>query len=293
MLPSIFRYCCFACVYMIFISSCDSESKTKKYKIGFSQCGDADKWRKAMLTEMNRELSFNPELELIYKQADDNSEKQVEQVKELLAEGIDLLIISPNEAQPLTPIVEEVFNKGIPVIVVDRKIASSLYTNYIGADNYQIGKMAGEYVAALLNKKGNIVEVTGLPASSPAIERERGFQDGIKPFPDLKIIEKLNGAWVKPNAKQAVTGINDQLLHTDLIFAHNDVMALGSYEAVKNAGNNDVKIIGVDALSGSGAGMEFISDKILTASLLYPTGGSESIRNAVKKCNHRSLPKQS
>lgn len=277
---------------MIFISSCDSESKTKKYKIGFSQCGDADKWRKAMLTEMNRELSFNPELELIYKQADDNSQKQVEQVKELLAENIDLLIISPNEAQPLTPIVEEVFNKGIPVIVVDRKITSSLYTNYIGADNYQIGKMAAEYVASLLNKKGNIVEVTGLPASSPAIERERGFQDGIQPFPDLKIIQKLNGGWVKPNAKEAVTRINEQLLHTDLIFAHNDVMALGSYEAAKSAGNNEVKIIGVDALPGSGAGMEFISDKILTASLLYPTGGTESIRNAVKILNRQPLPSQ-
>lgn len=287
----IFRYC-FFCVCIIFIPSCDSESKTKKYKIGFSQCGDADMWRTAMLTEMNRELSFNPELELIYKQANDNSSKQVEQVKELLAENIDLLIISPNEAQPLTPIVEEVFNKGIPVIVVDRKTASSLYTNYIGADNYQIGKMAAEYVASLLHKKGNIVEVTGLPASSPAIERERGFQDGIRPFQDLKIIQKLNGGWVKPNAKQAVASINEQLLHTDLIFAHNDVMALGAYEAAKNAGNEQVKIIGVDALPGSGAGMEFISDKILTASLLYPTGGAESIRNAVKILNRQPLPKQ-
>jgi len=285
----IFR-CFLICVGIISIQSCDGERKTKKYKIGFSQCGDADKWRKAMLNEMNRELSFNPELELIYKQADDNSQKQVKQVKELLTENIDLLIISPNEAEPLTPIVEEVFKKGIPVIVVDRKIASSLYTNYIGADNYQIGKMAGGYVASLLNKKGNIIEVTGLPASSPAIERERGFQDGISPFPDLKIIRKLNGAWMKPNANQAVAAINEQLLHTDLIFAHNDVMAFGSYEAAKNAGNSKLKIIGVDALPG--AGMEFISDKILTASLLYPTGGVESIRNAVKILSNQPIAKQ-
>ncbi|HQW13940.1 MAG TPA: substrate-binding domain-containing protein [Niabella sp.] len=276
---------------MFLLQSCTNESRSPKYRIGFSQCGDADKWRKSMLTEMNRELTFFPELELIYKQADDNSSKQVKQVKELLAENIDLLIISPNEAQPLTPIVEEVFNKGIPVIVVDRKIASTLYTNYIGADNYQIGKMAGEYVASLLKQKGNIIEVTGLPASSPAIDRERGFRDGIKPFPDLKIIQKLNGGWVKPKAKQAIAGQNEQLLRTDLIFAQNDVMALGAYEAAKNAGNDQVKIIGVDALPGSGAGMEFISDKILTASLLYPTGGAESIRNALKILNHQSLPK--
>ncbi len=264
----------------------------KKYKIGFSQCGEADKWRKAMLAEMTRELSFHPELELIYKQADDNSLKQVEQVKELLSEAIDILIISPNEAQPLTPIVEEAFNKGIPVIVVDRKIASTLYTNYIGADNYQIGKMAGEYVASLLNKKGNIIEVTGLPASSPAIERERGFADGIGPYPDLKIIKKVNGEWTKPKASLTVKQLNNDLQRADLIFAHNDVMALGSHEAAKNGGNEHAKIIGVDALSGSGAGMEFVSEKILTASLLYPTGGTECIRNAVKILNHESLPKQ-
>jgi signal transduction histidine kinase/AraC-like DNA-binding protein len=243
-----------------------------------------------MLTDMNRELAFHPELELLYKQADDNSLKQIEQVKELLAENIDLLIISPNEAQPLTPIVEQVFNKGIPVIVVDRKIASSLYTNYIGADNYQIGKMAAEYAASLLNKKGNIVEVTGLPASSPAIERKRGFLDGIKPSGELKIIRTLNGAWVKPAAKEAVSGLDENLLHADLIFAHNDVMALGAYEAAQNAGNTQVKIIGVDALPG--AGMEFVADKILTASLLYPTGGAESIRNAVKILNNQPIGKQ-
>jgi len=289
------KFTLLACCYLIvsFLQSCDIKKPVKKYKIGFSQCGEADKWRKAMLAEMNRELSFNPELELIYKHAADNSLKQVEQVKELLAENIDLLIISPNEAQPLTPIVEEVFNKGIPVIIVDRKIASTLYTNYIGADNYQIGKMAGEYAASLLkNKRGNIVEVTGLPASSPAIEREKGFADGINPYPNLKIIKKANGEWTKPKAQLAVEKINDELQQADLIFAHNDVMALGSYEAAKNGGNKHVKIIGVDALPGSGAGMEFVSEKILTASLLYPTGGAECIRNAVKILNHQSLNKQ-
>jgi signal transduction histidine kinase/DNA-binding response OmpR family regulator/ABC-type xylose transport system substrate-binding protein len=280
-------------VIFAMLQSCIIDRKSpKKYRIGFSQCGEADKWRKSMLTDMNLELAFHPELELLYRQADNSSKRQVEQVKELLSEDIDLLIISPNEAQPLTPVVEEVFNKGIPVIVVDRKTASSLYTNYIGADNYEIGKMAGEYVASLLNKKGNIIEVTGLPASSPAIERERGFLDGIKPFPDLKIIETLNGAWIKSNAQQAVESIQPQLHRTDLIFAHNDVMALGSYEATTSAGISGVKIIGVDALPGLGAGMEFINDKILTASLLYPTGGAESIRNAIKILNNQPLEKQ-
>src|SRR5688572_9628034 len=95
-LPGIFGLSLF-----IVVQSCSNGTAEKRYKIGFSQCGDADKWRKSMLTDMNRELAFHPELKLLYKQADDNSQKQVEQVKELLSEGIDLLIISPNEAEPL------------------------------------------------------------------------------------------------------------------------------------------------------------------------------------------------
>jgi signal transduction histidine kinase/CheY-like chemotaxis protein/AraC-like DNA-binding protein/ABC-type xylose transport system substrate-binding protein len=272
--------------------SCNSNNNQKKFRIGFSQCGDADFWRKSMLGEMKRELAFHPEMELIYKQADDNSPKQVGQVKELLNDKIDLLIISPNEAKPLTPVVEEVFNKGIPVIVVDRKIASSLYSNYIGADNYQLGKMAGEYVGSLLHGKGNIIEVAGLPESSPAIERDRGFRDGIQPFNSLKLIQRVNGNWIKPKAQAEVASLKDKLPETNLIFAHNDVMALGAYQACKDAGVDNVKIIGVDALPGKGAGMEFVEDKILTASLLYPTGGAEAIRNAAKILNGQSLGKE-
>lgn len=272
--------------------SCNTKNAGRKFRIGFSQCGDADAWRKSMLAEMNRELAFHPELELVYRQADNNSQLQEKQVKELLDEKIDLLIISPNEAKPLTSIVEEAFNKGIPVVVVDRKIASSLYTNYLGADNYQIGKMAGEYAAALLHGKGNIIEVLGLPTSSPAIERERGFEDGIRSFDGLKIIKKVNGNWVKDQAKSQLEQIGPDLLKTDLIFAHNDVMGLGASEAATAKGNTSVRIIGADALPGAGSGMEFVSDKILTASLLYPTGGAEAIRNALKILHQQPIEKE-
>lgn len=243
-----------------------------------------------MLGEMKRELAFYPEMELIYKQADDNSQKQVQQVRELLKEKIDLLIISPNEAQPLTPVVEEAFNSGIPVIVVDRKIASSLYSNYIGADNYQLGKMAGDYVASLLQGTGNIIEVTGLPASSPAIDRDRGFRDALNMFKQIHLISKVPGDWIKPKAEKEISAIKHVLPTADLIFAHNDVMAQGTYEACKTNGVNNIKIIGVDALPGMG--MELVSNKILTASMLYPTGGAEAIRNAIKILNGQSLGKE-
>ncbi|SIO36900.1 substrate-binding domain-containing protein [Chitinophaga niabensis] len=273
-------------------AGCRPTPAPRHFRIGFSQCGDADHWRKSMLAEMQRELSFHPGMELIYKQADDNSDVQVKQVKELLAEGIDLLIISPNEASPLTPVVEEVYNKGIPVIVVDRKIASTKYTNYIGADNYEIGKIAGEYVAGLLKGKGNVIEVVGLPASSPAIERRRGFQDGLSRYPGVQILAQVHGDWVKQKSEAALNKISASLPLADLIFAHNDVMALGAREACLKAGVQHTRIIGVDALSGKGGGLEMVSGGLLTASLLYPTGGTEAIRNALHILQHQSLPKE-
>ncbi|QEH42628.1 substrate-binding domain-containing protein [Chitinophaga sp. XS-30] len=275
-----------------FAAGCGQPAKIRHFRIGFSQCGDADHWRKSMLAEMQRELSFHPDIELIYKQADDNSQLQIRQVKELLAEGIDLLIISPNEASPLTPVVEEVYNQGIPVIVVDRKIASTSYTNYIGADNYEIGRIAGEYVAALLKGKGKVIEVIGLPASSPAIERKRGFSDGISRHPGIRLLEQVHGDWVMQKSESALGNTGNLLREADLVFAHNDVMALGARHAAIRAGAHDMKIIGVDALPGKGAGLEMVSGKQLNASLLYPTGGTEAIRNAISIMNKALLPKE-
>lgn len=287
---------CRTLAILIFITGlmagCSPSPAPRHFRIGFSQCGEADHWRKSMLAEMQRELSFHPGIELIYKQADDSSQLQVQQVKELLAEGIDLLIISPNEASPLTPVVEEVYNKGIPVIVVDRKIASTSYTNYIGADNYEIGRIAGEYVAALLKGKGNVIEVVGLPASSPAIERKRGFHDGISKHPGIHLLHQVHGDWVRQKSESALSTISSALPAADLIFAHNDVMALGARNACIKAGAANTKIIGVDALPGKGAGLEMVSDKVLNASLLYPTGGTEAIRNAISILNHTPLPKE-
>ncbi len=174
-------------IVFIALGGCHFDDSPKKFSIGFSQCVESDAWRKTMLSEMKRELSFNDDVAFFYLEADGNSEKQIGQVKELLSKGIDLLIISPNEAEPLTPIVEETFERGIPVIVVDRKIVSPSYTAYVGADNYQIGKMAGDYAASILQGKGSILEVTGLPKSTPAIERDRGFVDAIQQYPLLTI----------------------------------------------------------------------------------------------------------
>lgn len=260
---------------------CGELQKKSKYKIGFSQCIGSDQWRITMLKEMRRELSFNPEADFFYEDADGNSEKQIEQVKSLLAKGIDLLIISPNEAQPLTPIVEAAYEKGIPVIVIDRKIASSKYTAYVGADNYEIGTIAGHYLASKLHQKGNVIEVLGLPRSSPAMERERGFADALAKYPAVKIMHQYYGNWLKQDAQQQVATHFDSFAKVDAVFAHNDQMTFGIHQELKKRGLAHLpKLVGVDALAGKNNGLDFVSTKIFDASILYPTGGKEAIRTA-------------
>ena len=270
--------------------ACNKEQKPQKYIIGFSQCVESDAWRKTMLEEMKRELSFHPNVTFLYKDADGNSEKQINQVKELRSEGIDLLIISPNEATPLTPVVEETFIKGIPVVVVDRKISTTSYTAYVGGDNYNIGKMGGEYAINLLKGKGHILEVTGLPKSTPAIERDRGFMEAIKNHPSI-YIEKVNGEWYKDVARERLETIAGQK-PVDLIFAQNDMMASAAYEVYHRKGLPAPKIIGVDGLPCKGCGMQFVNDRIITATMLYPTGGQEAIQVAMQVLNKEHFQRE-
>jgi signal transduction histidine kinase/DNA-binding response OmpR family regulator/ABC-type xylose transport system substrate-binding protein len=274
----------FTLIYIgIIFQGCSSKKKSPEYLIGFSQCTGADLWRKTMSTEMKMELSLHPGAKLIYTDADGSSATQVEQVKWMLKQNIDLLIISPNEAQPLTPVVELAYNKGIPVIVIDRKTASNAYTAYVGADNFQIGKTAGAYVGGALHGKGNIIEIMGLPGSSPAIERQRGFSEGLKQFPGINIKHQLYGDWLKPNAEQQLKSLKTSFNDIDAIFAHNDVMASGAREVIKQLNlPRPVKVFGIDALPGEGGGLQLVSDKVLDASLLYPTGGKEAISTAFK-----------
>ncbi|MCU7548685.1 substrate-binding domain-containing protein [Chitinophagaceae bacterium LB-8] len=280
-------------ILILFFTACTTKKKQEQFTIAFSQCVESDLWRKTMLEEMKRELSFHPNVTFLYKQADGNSQKQITQVKELLSKNIDLLIISPNEADPLTPIVEETYKQNIPVIVVDRKISTPLYSAYVGGDNYEVGKMAGQYAAQLLNGQGNIIEVTGLPKSSPAIERHNGFVDALKNYPSVKIVKQVNGEWLKEKAQSKLAAIPGQYPGVNLFFAQNDRMALGTYEVFKAKGMaTKPKIIGVDGLPGKGAGLDLVSGKVITATMLYPTGGEEAIRTALKILNKEKFEKQ-
>lgn len=252
----------------------------EKYKIGFSQCTSADMWRATMHREMTIELAFYPELELIIKDAGDNNEQQIKDIKQFMVEGIDLLIVSPNESDPVTPIVEQVYNLGIPVIVIDRKISSEAYTAYIGADNYLIGEEAGKYAVKLLNGKGEIFEIGGLPGSSPAINRHKGFMESISNYPEIKIIASESGKWNYSHSKVKMQEFLERATSFDLVFAHNDVMAKAAFEIASEHGKSDKFFLGIDGLYGAEGGIQYVIDGKLDATFLYPTGGEEAIQLA-------------
>lgn len=275
------------------LSSCHERSQDKQYVIGFSQCTAGDAWRKAMHEEMKRELSFHPNLELIIKDAKNSNDKQVGHIQEFIDQGVDLLIVSPNEAEPITPVVEKAFEKGIPVIVVDRRTSSSLYTAYVGANNYEIGKLAGDYVAKLLNGEGRIIEVWGLKGSSPAVDRHNGFKDALANYRAIKTITSVNGEWEKEVAKIRFSESYEEKDSIDLVFAHNDVMALGAYEYLRSIDKQrDLKFIGIDGLGGLNGGLQFVDDGILDATFLYPTGGAEVVRLANRILHHEPYEKE-
>ncbi|MEO3405589.1 substrate-binding domain-containing protein [Mucilaginibacter sp. CAU 1740] len=273
--------------------ACKHDKIKSTYTIGFSQCVGSDLWRRTMLEEMKTELSLHPGATFIYTDAQNSSAKQIAQVRNMLRQGIDLLVISPNEAQPLTPVVEEAYNKGIPVIIIDRKTSSPLYTAYVGADNYELGKMAGEYIGSTIKGPVSILEVMGLPGSSPAIERDRGFNDGIRKFSNIHVISKVYGDWLKPNAEKQLYRIKDKLPLVNAVFAHNDVMASGVRDIFSQLNiGHQVKIVGVDALPGTGGGLGMVSDKIIDASVLYPTGGKEAMSTAFRILNKEPFSRE-
>ncbi|MCB0564002.1 MAG: substrate-binding domain-containing protein [Phaeodactylibacter sp.] len=279
----------------LFFSGCKGPlEEQKQFLIGFSQCTSGDAWRKAMEESMERELLLHPGLRIKIKDAKGNSELQVQQIGELIEEGIDLLIVSPNESDPITPAVEKIFTDGIPVIVIDRRTSSELYSAYVGADNYQIGKIAGKYAINLLKGKGRVLEIWGLKGSSPARDRHRGFRDALRGYPDVIVADSVHGQWLKEVAEQEVRQfLEEGAPKIDMVFAHNDVMALGAYKIFKEKGiGQDVRFLGVDGLAGSTGGVQFVAKGILDATFLYPTGGEEAIRIAGKILRKEAYEKE-
>ncbi|MDQ2720630.1 MAG: substrate-binding domain-containing protein [Bacteroidota bacterium] len=245
-----------------------------------------------MLSEMTRELSFHDNVKFIYKEAKANSQKQIEQIKELVNEKIDLLIVSPNEVKPLSPIIEKVYRSGVPVVVVDRRTGTKDYTAFVGASNFEVGQNAGRYAEHLLNGKGNVMEVTGIPDASPVIDRHNGFIDIISHYPAIHYVNKIENyiSGAKENPVYKYLKKQDSI---DLIYAQNDFMAYDVYKICKQLGlDNKIKIIGIDGLPLEGAGLDMVANKYISATVLYPTGGQEAMLTAFNILENKPYRKE-
>jgi len=253
-----------------------------EYLIGMSQANNAEPYRERMNDDIRNAAADVPQLEVAFADAAQDNAKQVSDVENFLTQQIDLLIISPNEAAPLTGVVKRVHDQGIPVIVLDRKVEGDAYTTFIGADNEEIGEQAGRYVAEeLLPDGGNIVELKGLPGSTPAQERANGFRTGIEGNPDIEIIAEGVGDWLREKGQQQFEAILQAEPDIDVVYSHNDPMAEGAYLAAEAAGRADeFEIIGIDALPIPAGGIKAVQEGRLTATFTYPTGGAEAIEAA-------------
>lgn len=262
------------------------------FRIGVAQCSD-DSWRHKMNDEILREAMFYDGVAVEIRSAGDDNRKQAEDVRYFMDKGVDLLIISANEAAPMTPVVEEAYQKGIPVILIDRKILSDKYTAYIGADNYEIGRAVGNYIASSLQGKGNVVELTGLGGATPAMERHQGFMAAISNFPDIKLIDKADAAWESGPAEVEMDNMLCRHPKIDAVYAHNDRIAPGAYRAAKKVGREkEMLFVGIDALPGKGNGLELVLDSVLNATFIYPTNGDKVMQLAMNILEKKPYPRE-
>jgi ribose transport system substrate-binding protein len=268
----------------------NSTSPPKQFVIGMSQCNLGEPWRVQMNADIAAAAAKHPELKVIFKDAQNDTLQQRAQVEEFVSAKVNLLIISPKEAQPLTEPVAHALDAGIPVIVLDRKLLGDKYTCFIGADNKQIGKAAGQWIAKTLGGKGNVVELMGLQTSTPGQDRHVGFLEGIAGT-DIKIIFSADMQWLEPKARSEMESALARFDKIDLVYAHNDDGAHGAYLAAKAAGRDQqIKFVGIDALPQEG--VAYVQQGILDATFQYPTGGAEAIDTALKILHGETVPKE-
>lgn len=275
-----FIYTLFIYVLVVMFAACTE--KPKKFVIGVSQCSE-DIWRDKLNDELKMGEYLNDSIIVKLASSNDDNVLQNKQVNQFVDEGVDLIIVSPNQLSAISKAVERAYDKGIPVILYDRKTNSDKYTAFIGCDNYMIGKSMGSFIAHQLKGKGRIVEISGLEGSSPAMERHRGFMDAIKPYPGIQVVASEGGDWKEESAIKAMKSILQTTQDFDYVYAHNDRLAWGAYVAARQMGlEHKYKYTGVDGMATEGGGLELVRDGVFEASYLYPTNGDEVLALAMK-----------
>lgn len=267
-------------IFTLLFSAC-SDNNVKKYVIGVSQCSE-DIWRDKLNNELVMSTYQHDNVTLKFASANDNDRLQKQQIEQFIKEGVNLLIVSPNQIHTISSVIDKAYDAGIPVILFDRKTDSKKYTAFIGADNYEAGHEIGYFIGQQLDGKGNIAEICGLQASSPAIERNRGFMDALKDYSGIKVIARKHGDWVKESGVMAMDSVLSQTKEPiQYVFAQNDRMALGALQSIKKHKIKGIRIVGIDALPVPGGGMENVRDGNLEASYIYPTRGDSVMQLAL------------
>ena len=255
----------------------------KRRVIGMSQCNLGEPWRQQMNADIRKAAAAHPGLEVVFKDAQNDSLVQRSHVEELVAQKVDLIVISPREAAALTKPVAQAFDAGIPVIVLDRAVLGDRFTCFIGADNRQIGRAAGEWIRQTLGGKGRIVELEGLMTSTPGQDRHTGFREGLDAGqnPGLEVVFEADMQWLEPNARREMESALARFPRIDLVYAHNDPGAHGAWLAARAAGRGkEMRFVGIDALAHEG--LRYVRQGVLDATFEYPTGGKEAIATALR-----------
>ena len=264
---------------MTLVTGCH-ESK-KKFVIGISQCSE-DIWREKQNAEMRMAAYFHDNVELRFAAAFDSDARQVQQIDSLVATGIDLLIVAPNQVATISPAIDRAYDHGLPVIVFERKTNSQKYSAFISADNYEMGRTMGEHIAQQLSGHGRVLEVMGLRGSSPAIDRHKGFTDALSNYPGIQLLSTLQGDWTEESGYEAVKQfLTTSAANVDFVFAQNDRMAMGARRAMKETLTTLPRFCGIDGLPGKDGGIQLVQDSILDATYIYPTHGDQLLQTAV------------
>lgn len=273
-------------------SSCNSSDKDKrKILIGFSQSVGNDLWRVSMNHAMEVEASLHPNVNLTIYNAHHQAKRQIQDIEKFIDSKVDVIIISPFESDSIVPIIEKAKAKGIPVILIDRKANTTNYNSYLGADNIEVGRLAGKYVAASSKGNATVVEINGDYTTSPGIERSEGFKQIVSNYPGIQVhtVSSVDYEYPKPDFIQLL----DSLQTIDYVFCYNDVIAYNAWKLASSKGlGNKIKFIGVDGLNGPFGGIQLVKEGVLSATVLYPTGGSEAIKLAMKIVNNEIVPKK-
>ena len=265
-------------------------AQAKKFRVGFSQSTMQDPWRIAMIESAKAEASQHPEIELLIADGQNDNLKQISDIEGFITKGVDLLIVSPREAEPLTPVVKKAYQKGIPVILLDRSIVGDTYTCFIGASNVEIGEAAGKFIAERLGGKGSIVEIEGIQGATPTIDRRRGMHQAIAAYPGLKVVIDQPADYLRSPARTVMENALQSGKKVDCVYAHNDEMALGAYLAAKAAGKEkEILFVGID---GQREAIQAVRDGKMGATFVYPFCGPEAIQYAARILGGEQVPKQ-